>query len=114
MKPELLKELLQINTKPENRRFFTQLLLSDDAALLDVVQITEEKNPKTSPKASQALEFVVKVNLERILPFLEDFFKVSKESSNDSVIRPMAKIFEIISLAYFRKNSTISLSEEQL
>lgn len=114
MKPELIKEHLQINTKPENRKLFTQLLLFDDEILSNVVNIAGEKNSKTSSKASRALEFVVQKSIDRILPFLEDIFKISKESNNDSVIRPMAKILEIITLAYFYENSTVYLSEEQL
>ena len=109
----LISGLLKINTKPAHRVAFTNQLIENNALLLEVVTIAKKNEDKISGKAARAMELVGVQNITLVLPYIQDIFIISKKNKRDDVIRPMAKIIELLVIKHFDKKKEISLSTYQ-
>ncbi len=100
---ELYKELSYVNHSREKRLYYANLFISSPdltSKLLDVMFLV---NDKTSPRAAWVFEFICKKDIERIIPFLDDFTKNMHKVHLDSAVRPVAKICEFLAKSYYSK-----------
>ena len=58
MKDQLLTDLIQLNTTPENRKIFTQKLLASPILIEEFLGFILDEHKEFSAKAARALELV--------------------------------------------------------
>ena len=109
----LVSSLLKINTKPAYRLNLTKKIIADNSLLEEVILIAKKDKDKVSAKAARAMELVGVQNIALLLPYIDDIFIISKTNQRDDVIRPMAKIMELLVTYHFNKKKKISLSTQQ-
>ena len=109
MKDQLLTDLLQLNTTPENRKIFTQKLLASPILIEEILGFILDEHKEFSAKAARALELVCQKDAALIFQHKKKLFKIASIAKQDDVIRPLAKIFELWTLDHFSKNPTIQL-----
>jgi len=105
----LESDLLQLNTTPENRKFFTQKLLVSPQLIEVVPVFILDEHKDVSGKAARALELVCQKDAALIFQHKKQLFEIASTAKKDDVIRPLAKIFELWTLDHFSKNPTIQL-----
>jgi len=109
----LTASLLKINTKPAYRLALTNQIIVDNSLLEEVIVIAKKNEDKVSAKAARAMELVGVQNIALLLPYVDDIFIISKTNQRDDVIRPMAKIMELLVTHHFNKKKKISLGTQQ-
>lgn len=72
-----------------------------------LLEIGLERNDYIGSRACWVLEFVCKGRLERIYPFLGRFTAGLPGLNEESSIRPMAKICELLTEAYYEGGETV-------
>lgn len=91
-----------------NREFIRDYVFQNPEKLPFLMEIALNENDKIHIKACWSLELIFELNLELILPFLDDFITKIPFLKNDSAIRPASKICMFLS-----KSKTIKLAEVQ-
>ena len=113
-----LKKLLDyVDATRQKRTLMAERILENPEWIPILMQIIEEDQDPFSSKASWVLEFVVKKDLELVLPHLEKFSQFLAKISLDSSVRPVAKICELLSIQYFAQTSNptqIHMTEKHL
>lgn len=107
MNKKPLEGLIDLNTKPENRKIFTQQLINQPQLIEEVIQIAGDKKNEIAGKAARALELVCKKSNVLIFKHKTEIYKLAKNSNRDDIIRPIAKIFELWTLNFYSKNPSI-------
>ena len=102
----LYKELNYVNHSREKRQFYANLVISQPELLPQLIEILLMVNDKISPRAAWVIEFFCNDNLEKFIPYLNDFLPNLKHIKLDSALRPCAKICEYIAKAYFGKEES--------
>lgn len=106
MTKELLyEELNGVNHSREKRLYYAQLVIKDPKLIPHLLEILFSVNDKVSPRAAWVLEFMCSENLESLIPFLDVFTERIHLVHQDSAVRPVAKICELLAMAYFSKES---------
>ncbi len=101
-----LEALLQtMDHSREKRGNFASLLLSNPALLPDLLHVCAKIDDEISCRASWGLEFLCKNNLDIILPYLDDLTALAPKVYQHPAVRPIAKIFEYLIVAYYQKKS---------
>ncbi len=113
MEALLKKELEQVNTRPENRKNLLRKLLNKPDFFTEILQLADTGN-KLAPKAARAIELVSIERISCIIPHVDSVIVISKKSRNDSVIRAMAKILEMLISLHYKKNNPFQFQESQL
>ncbi|TPN82327.1 adenylosuccinate lyase [Aquimarina algicola] len=90
-----------IDHSREKRAYVANLLLDHPELLPELLSICELVDEKISCRASWALEFVCKNKLNILLPYLDSFISIVPKVYQDPAVRPMAKIFEYLALAFY-------------
>lgn len=85
------------------RNTFADHILDNPEQLPLLLSICEQVDDQISCKAAWALEYVCGKNLNSLLPHIDDFLKCAKVVHLDPAVRPMAKICEHLTLAYYKK-----------
>ncbi len=109
----LKKELQQVNTRPENRKNLLSKLLQEPDFFSEILKLIGT-DKEMAPKAARAIELASIQNVEVILPHINSVIVISKSSNNDSVIRAMAKILEILIDQHYSSKNRFQLQENQL
>ncbi len=91
-----------------NREFIRDYVIQNPDKLQFLIEIALNENDKIHHKACWSLELIFELQLELILPFLEEFISKISFYKNDSAIRPISKICLFLS-----KSKTIKLIEKQ-
>lgn len=102
---ELYEELNDVNHSREKRAYYANLLLNNPNLIPKVLEILFMVDDKKSPKAGWILEFMCSNTIEAILPYLDDFTASIKNVHLDSAVRPVAKICELLAIAYSVKTN---------
>ena len=116
-KVQLYKALDYANHSRE-KRMEMALLISENPHLIDpLFEIATIDDSQISSRACWILEFTARENLPFIFPHLNTFTGILYVLKRESSIRPIAKICELLMLAYFKEeNHTIKkvLTEDHL
>ncbi len=98
-----LEEHIQsINHSREQRNDFAHLILDNTELLPELLQICARVDEEISCRASWGLEFLCKKNLTAILPHLDQLVDLVPKVYKHPAVRPMAKIYEHLILAYYK------------
>ncbi|MBD0776611.1 adenylosuccinate lyase [Maribacter sp. ANRC-HE7] len=100
---DLIKSLDYVNATREKRMHMAHLVLQKPELIEPLLQIAFKGKAPICNKACWILEFVLKKDLNPILPYIDIFTKNIHLLKLDSSVRPMAKICEIITKAYYSK-----------
>jgi hypothetical protein len=94
-----------VNAARENRTKVSKLVIANPQLFPELLKLTFETDNKLSIKAAWVLEFVCKEKLPWLIPHLDFFCDNISKVQFDSVVRPVAKICELLAKAYSsRKN----------
>ncbi|MBQ0734299.1 adenylosuccinate lyase [Aquimarina celericrescens] len=101
----LVDILNTVDHSREKRNYFANLILDNPQSLPELLSICEKVDDEISCKASWALEYLCKKNLTAILPYLDQIIGITSKVYQHPSVRPMAKIFECLIIAYYQKKS---------
>jgi len=102
-KDQLYKELDYVNASRVSRGKYANLVIENPKLfkyILDIVFIVDDKR---SVRAAWVFEFVCKHDIGFLYPHLDYFIANISKLKLDSAIRPCAKILEIITELYYKK-----------
>lgn len=114
---ELYKALDYVNHSREKRAEMANLISKNPQLVEALLQIAFTVDDPISNRACWVLEFTAKENLSFIYPHLDVFTANLSRVRFDSAIRPVAKICEFLTMAYFSKEKNELqqvLTEDQL
>jgi hypothetical protein len=108
MTTQELTELInkKVTSYREYRLKYAQLVLENPHLFKSLLEIAFDETNEASIRISWVLDFVIRERLELIYPHLEYFTDHISIIKHDSIVRPMAKICEIIALTYNSRNSS--------
>lgn len=101
---ELYKELSYINASRKNRMKYANMVLNDMSLFPKLIDILFMVDDKVSSRAAWVFEFVCAEYIYAIVPHLETFTKNVSKVHLDSSVRPVSKVCEFITKAYYSKN----------
>jgi len=93
------------------------LLLENPYLVEPLMEIAFDVDNTISNRACWVMEFTAKENLNYIFPYLDNFTSNLSKVHFDSSVRPIAKICEFLTKAYFSKTenrSQIALTDQHL
>lgn len=100
---EFYKELSYINASRENRMIYANMVLNDMSLFPKLIAILFMVDDKVSCRAAWVFEFVCERYIYAIVPHLEMFTKNMNKIHLDSSVRPVSKVCEFITKAYYSK-----------
>ena len=100
---DLIKSLDYVNATRKKRMHMSNYILQSPELIEPLLQIAFKGKDPVSNKACWILEFVLKKNLNLIVPYIDVFTQNLHTLTLDSSVRPMAKICEIMIQAYYSK-----------
>lgn len=115
MSSELQLKLDYVKAYRENRLNCAQEILENPSLFDELVSICFSPQDKNNHKACWILEFVSYEKLDWLQPHLDFLFSSLKILKDDSSIRPIAKVVQLLVKSHYKKDeNNISLSEENL
>ncbi|MCM0668751.1 hypothetical protein [Flavobacterium tyrosinilyticum] len=115
MLSELQKKLDYVNAYRENRLKAAQDVLENPTLFSELVSICFSPEDKNNHKACWILEFVSYEELHWLQPHLDFFCSNLKVLKDESSMRPIAKVTQLLIKSHYKKNENgIKLSEENL
>lgn len=97
-----------INTKVtsyrEYRIKYANLVIDNKELFLPLLEIAFDKKNEASVKVSWVLDFVMREKLEWVYPYLDFYTDNISNIKNDSTVRPIARICELLAKEYTKKN----------
>ena len=103
---QLYSELNYVNHSREKRQKYAQLLINNPDLFSKVLTILFMVDDKISCRAAWIFEFACGENLETIIPHLNYFTAHVGKVHLDSAVRPVAKVCEYLTKAYYGKKDT--------
>ncbi len=100
---QLRNALDYVNHSREKRTEMAHLVSTNPHLVPPLLQLAFEDKSHISSKACWVMEFTAKENLRYIFPYLDTFTATIGILKRDSSVRPMAKICEYLTIAYFKK-----------
>lgn len=100
---ELYEELNYVNHSREKRLYYANLVIKNPELIPKLLDILFRVNDKISPRATWVIEFMCSKNLNTIIPHLDEFTEKIHTIHLDSAVRPVAKICELLAIAYTAK-----------
>ncbi|WP_228520774.1 hypothetical protein [Flavobacterium sp. HJJ] len=113
MVSEFQKNLDYITGHRENRQKYADEVLYNPELFPELIRLCFQVSNKNSAKACWILEFVCYQKLEWIENHLDYFCSNIKNLKDESAIRPVAKICQLLIHSHYKK-SEIQLSEKHL
>ena len=116
-KGELYESLDYVNHSREKRQQMATLILNNPHLVKPLMEIAFDVTNPISSKACWVLEFTTKNNFSHILPHIDLFTHNLVAVQLDSAVRPIAKICELLIIAYFSKTKNSvqeTLTEQHL
>ena len=104
-KSELLNLLNYVDGTQDKRIKVAQLVLNNPNFIEPLMEIAFEDDGVISSKACWILENVAKRDLQQLLIHIDTFISGISKVHLDSSVRPVAKICEILTKAYFSKSN---------
>ncbi|MEP3209634.1 MAG: adenylosuccinate lyase [Maribacter sp.] len=103
-KAQLYKALDYVNHSREKRMEMAMLVSENPNLTAPLLEVAFDDVDPISSKACWVMEFTAKENLPYLFPYLDRFTATIGSLKLDSSVRPMAKICEYLTNAYFIKN----------
>ena len=104
MKSQLTRRLEYVDATRQERLAMADEILRQPEWFGPLLEIGLERQDYIGNRACWVVEFVCKRKPERLHPFLEVFTGGLHALSSESSIRPMAKICELLTEAYYNKD----------
>lgn len=104
-KETLYDSLNYVNHSREKRSEMAQLILQNPDLVRPLLQIAFDVDDPISSRACWVMEFTAKEHLDYLLSHIDTFVENIHRVHQDSAVRPIAKICEFLTLAYFSKTS---------
>lgn len=115
MSSELQEKLDYVKAYRENRLMMAQYILENQHLFEELVSISFSPEDKNNHKACWILEFVSYEELIWLQPHLDFFCSNLKVLKDESAIRPIAKVVQLLVKSHYKKDDdSILLSEENL
>lgn len=115
MSSELQTKLDYVKAYRENRLMAAQYVLENQSLFHELIQICFSPLDKNNHKACWILEFVSYQELIWLQPYLDFFCSHLKVLKDESSIRPIAKVVQLLVKSHYKKNeNVIFLSEQNL
>jgi hypothetical protein len=115
MSSELQRKLDYITGYRENRVKASQYILENPLVFNELVSVCFSPSDKNHHKACWILEFVAYEELIWLQPHLNFFLSNLKNLKDESAIRPIAKVLQLLVKSHYKKDeNSILLSEENL
>jgi hypothetical protein len=111
--PKLIERLAYVNATRVERQSMASEILRDANTLKPLLEIAMERNDEIGQRACWVVEFVCKADLSRLYPHLNYFTQHLKMLRNESSIRPMAKVCELLATAHIAEGPQPTLSDKQ-
>jgi len=96
-----------INTKVtsyrEYRIKYAEMVINDQSLFLPLLELTFDETNEASVKVSWVLDFVSREKLSWFYPHLDFFTENISKVKHDSIVRPVARICELLAKAYNSK-----------
>ncbi|WP_426429910.1 adenylosuccinate lyase [Winogradskyella sp. HB-48] len=105
-KDQLYEELNYVNHSREKRLHYANLVLGHPELVKPLLEILFDVDDKISCRAAWVFEFMCGEHLEAIIPHLDNFTQNVSKVHMDSAVRPMAKICEYLTKAYYGKTDS--------
>ncbi|MDB9720749.1 adenylosuccinate lyase [Winogradskyella sp.] len=102
-KDQLYNELDYVNHSREKRLHYAHLVIDNPKLITPLLEILFKVDDKISCRAAWVLEFMCGEQLELIIPYLDTFTNNLTKVHLDSAVRPVAKICEYLTKAYYSK-----------
>ena len=100
---QLYEELNYVNHSREKRLYYANLVIDNPDLISKLLEILFMVDDKISPRAAWVFEFMCGENLEAIIPYLDLFTENMNKVHLDSAVRPVAKVCEYLTKAYYSK-----------
>ena len=100
---KLYDELNNVDHSHDKRLLYANLVIGNPNLLPKLLDILFEVEDKMSDRAAWVFEFVCRKNINLIIPLLDTFTENLGKVRRDSALRPVAKICELVVLAYYDK-----------
>ena len=115
MPSELQEKLEYVKPCRESRLLYAQEILENPSLFEELVSICFLPSDKNNHRACWILEFVSYEELLWLQPHVNFFFSNLKILKNESSIRPIAKVLQLLIKSHYKKDENcIVLSEENL
>lgn len=101
---QLYNKLIYVDHSRANRLKYANLILSQPELIPELLDILFMVDDKISCRAAWVLEFMCGKNLDAIIPHLDQFTKQIHSVHLDSAVRPVAKVCEYLTKAFYSKN----------
>ena len=101
----LIELLSTIDHSRDKRTYFANLIVKNPELLPELLSICANVKDEISCRATWGLEFLCKNNLDLILPYLDEILQFTPSIYKHPAVRPMAKIFEYLSIDFYKKKS---------
>ncbi|XCF07337.1 adenylosuccinate lyase [Tamlana crocina] len=101
---QLYDELNYVNHSREKRLHYANLILANTDLFPKLMDILFRVDDKISVRAAWVFEYMCNQNIEVIIPYLGTFTSNMKQVHLDPAVRPVAKICELLAVAYTSKD----------
>lgn len=109
---ELYHSLDYVNHSQEKRKRYSELIISNPELMPHLLDIVFQVDDPISCRAAWVMEFVCKSDLSMLYPQLDYLTENMHKVHLDSAVRPIAKIYEYMTIAYYKNR--IPLSRKQI
>ncbi|WP_250434497.1 adenylosuccinate lyase [Hanstruepera flava] len=100
---QLYEELNYVNHSREKRLYYANLVIDNPNLIPKLLEILFMVDDKVSCRAAWVFEFMCGENLEAAIPYLDTFTENFGKVHLDSAVRPVAKVCEYLTKAYYSK-----------
>jgi hypothetical protein len=100
---EVYTELEYTEHTQQKRSKMAMVILNEPSLIAPLLAIVSKVHDPISYRASWILESVIRKDVSYLFPHLYNFTTVLEEVRHDSVVRPMAKICELLISSYYSK-----------
>ncbi len=107
---ELYDVLNFANAARSNRLKAAHWVLDHPETIEELLHFCFKNDKEISHKANWVLEFVCLKKLELLFPFLDYFFENLSSVKEDSSVRPLSHICELLAIAYYKDKDAVLLN----
>ena len=104
---ELIKQLSYTNAARSRRVKAAQWVLAHPDTMEELLHLCFKNDKELSHKANWTLEFVCLEKLELLFTYLDYFFEHLSRVKEDSSVRPLSHMCELLCIEYYKKGNKI-------
>ena len=114
LRENLYKKLNYTTALREHRGAAADWVMQNPGSFKFLFELILKEDSEVSHKAAWVLEFVCIRNMELLLPHLKDFLEIIPQVKKNQAKRPLAKLAELLCLAYYKKKDPQVLNNLRL